>query len=84
MVQNTTAFIDASKNISLILHTVARPSSTHGAAEQYVHYLINIEGASIMTTTRQQNDNEAGFHSTGTPMWTRPRREMRSDANRLA
>ena len=37
-------FIDASGNIGSILHQVARPSGTHGAAEQYVHYLMNMKG----------------------------------------
>ena len=33
--------------IGLILHRDARPSGTHGAAGQYVHYLMNMAGASI-------------------------------------
>ena len=36
-------FIDAS-GTKFILQQVARPSGTHGAAEQYVHYLVNIKG----------------------------------------
>ena len=36
-------FIDASRS-KFILQQVARPSGTHGAAEQYVHYLVNIKG----------------------------------------
>lgn len=36
-------FIDASGNISLRLHRVERPSDTHGATEQYVHYLMNMK-----------------------------------------
>ena len=35
-----------------ILHRDARPSGTHGAAGQYVHYLMNMAGASITRTTR--------------------------------
>ena len=31
----------------LILHRDSRPSGTHGAAGQYVHYLMNMVGASI-------------------------------------
>ena len=27
-----------------MLHQVARPSGTRGAAKQYVHYLVNIKG----------------------------------------
>ena len=34
-------FIDAIGS-KFILQQVARPSGTHGAAEQYVHYLVNI------------------------------------------
>ena len=37
-------FIDASGNIGSILHQVARTSGTHGAAKQYVHYLMNMKG----------------------------------------
>ena len=66
-------FIDASGNISSILHQVAKPSGTHDAVEQYVHYFMNMKGASIMITTRQRNDDEVELHSTGTPMWTRSR-----------
>ena len=36
-------FIDVSETW-FILQQVARPSGTHGAAEQYVHYLVNIKG----------------------------------------
>ena len=36
-------FIDASGS-KFILQQVARPNGTHGAAEQYVHYLVNIKG----------------------------------------
>ena len=36
-------FIDASGS-ELILQQGSRPSGTHGAAEQYVHYLVNIKG----------------------------------------
>ena len=36
-------FIDASGS-KFTLQQVARPSGTHGAAEQYVHYLVNIKG----------------------------------------
>ena len=43
LVQKTTALLILAEH-SLILHQVARPSSTHGAAEQYVHYLVNIKG----------------------------------------
>ena len=35
-------FIGASG--SKFILQVARPSGTHGAAEQYVHYLVNIKG----------------------------------------
>ena len=68
----------------MILHRDSRPSGTHGAAGQYVHYLMNMAGASITRTTRQRKNDEVELHSTGTPTWTRPRHEMRSDANRLA
>ena len=37
-------FIDTSGNIGSMLHQVARPSGTHGVAEQYVHYLMNMKG----------------------------------------
>ena len=37
-------FIEASGNIGLILHQVARPSGTPSVAEQYVHYLMNMKG----------------------------------------
>ena len=36
-------FIDAS-GPEFILQQLARPRGTHGAAEQYVHYLVNIKG----------------------------------------
>ena len=36
-------FIEASGS-KFILQQVSRPSGTHGAAEQYVHYLVNIKG----------------------------------------
>ena len=36
-------FIDASGS-EFILQQLARPSGTHGADEQYVHYLMNITG----------------------------------------
>ena len=36
-------FIDASGS-EFILQQGSRPSGTHGAAEQYVHYLVNIKG----------------------------------------
>ena len=36
-------FIDASRS-KFILQQVARPSDTHGAADHYVHYLVNIKG----------------------------------------
>ena len=36
-------FIDTS-GTWFILQRAARPSDTHGAAEQYVHYLVNIKG----------------------------------------
>ena len=42
------------------------------------------DGASITRTTRQRKNDEVELHSTGTPTWTRPRHEMRSDANQLA
>ena len=47
-------FIDASGS-KFTLQQVARPSGMHGAAEQYVHYLVNIK-ASIITTTWQRNN----------------------------
>ena len=56
-----------------MLHQVARPSSTLSVAEQYVHYLVNIKGPSSTTSTWQRNNDVAGIHSTGTPMWTRSR-----------
>ena len=43
LVQKTTALLILAEH-SLILHQVARPSGTHGVAEQYVHYLVNIKG----------------------------------------
>ena len=48
-------FIDAS-GTEFILQQLSRPSGTHSAAEQYVHYLVNIKGASIITTTWQRNN----------------------------
>ena len=70
-------FIDASGS-KFILQQIARPSSTHGATEKYVHYLVNIK-ASIITTTWQRNNDEAELHSTGTPMWTLSRHGKHSD-----
>ena len=64
LVQKTTSLLILARH-SLVLHQVARPSGTHDAAEQYVHYLVNIKGASITITTWQRNDDEAGLHSTG-------------------
>ena len=56
-------FIDAS-GTEFILQQLVRPSSTHGAAEQYVHYFVNIKWASIITTMRQRNNAvaEAPYH----------------------
>ena len=36
-------FLDASGS-EFILQQLARPSGTHGVAEKYVHYLVNIKG----------------------------------------
>ena len=36
-------FIDAS-GLEFILQQMSMPSDTHGAAEKYVHYLVNIKG----------------------------------------
>ena len=80
----TTSLLMLADYIGLILHRDSRPSGTHGAAGQYVHYLMNMAGASITRTTRQRKNDEVELHSTGTPTWTRPRHEMRSDANQLA
>ena len=80
----TTALLMLADYISLILHRDTRPSSTHGAAGQYVHYLMNKAGASITQTTRQRKNDEVELHSIRTPTWSRPRREMHYDANRLA
>ena len=33
--------------VGLVLHRDLRPSGTHGATGQYVHYLMNMAGASI-------------------------------------
>ena len=38
----TTALLMLADYISLILHRDTRPSCTHGAARQYVHYLMNM------------------------------------------
>ena len=76
-------FIDAS-GPEYILQQLARPGGTHGAAKQYVHYLVNIKGASIMTTTWQRNNVVAELHSTGTPMWTRSRLGHHSFPMRLS
>ena len=48
-------FVDAS-GTEFILQKWSRPSGTNGAAAQYVHYLVNIKGASIIRTTRQWNN----------------------------
>ena len=56
--------------IGLILHRDARPSGTHGAAGQYVHYLMNTAGPRSHKTTRQRKTDVAGLHSIGTQMWT--------------
>ena len=40
----TTALLMLADYTGLILHRDKRPSGTHGAAEQYVHYLMNIKG----------------------------------------
>ena len=54
----TNALLILAEYISLILHRDTRPSGTHGAAGQYVHYLMNMAGASITQTTRQRKDDE--------------------------
>jgi hypothetical protein len=56
-------FIDAS-GTEFILQQRSRPSGTLGAAKQYVHYLVNIKGASTRTTTWQQYNivAEAPYH----------------------
>ena len=80
----TTALLMLADYVGLILHRDTRPSGTLGAAEQYVHYLMNMTGASITRTTRQRKNDVVELRGTGTPTWTRPRHEMRSDANQLA
>ena len=42
-VQKNNRFIYA-RGSEFILQQMSRPSSTHGAAEQYVHYLVDIKG----------------------------------------
>ena len=43
MVQKTTALYMLAEHSSYYKQ-LARPSGTHGSAEQYVHYLVNIKG----------------------------------------
>ena len=52
-------FIDAS-GTEFILQQWSRPSGTLGAAEQYVHYLVNIKGASIMTIYTADEQRRSG------------------------
>ena len=59
----------------MTVQQVARPRGTLGAAEQYVRYLVDMKGASSTTCTWQRNNDVAGLHSTGTPMWTRSRHD---------
>ena len=44
----------------LILHRDSRPSGTHGAAGQYVHYLMNMAGASITRNYAGAEDRHSG------------------------
>ena len=46
--------------ISLILHRDTRPSGTHGAAGQYVHYLMNMAGASITRNYAAAEERRSG------------------------
>ena len=52
-------FIDAS-GTRFILQQVARPSGTHGAARQYVHYLVNMAGASITRNYAATEERRSG------------------------
>ena len=44
----------------LILHRDSRPSGTHGAAGQYVHYLMNMAGASITRNYAAAEERRSG------------------------
>ena len=45
----------------LILHRDSRPSGTHGAAGQYVHYLMNMVGASITRNYAAVEERRSGI-----------------------
>ena len=44
----------------LILHRDSRPSGTHGAAGQYVHYLMNMDGSSITRNYAAAEERRSG------------------------
>ena len=44
----------------LILHQDSRPSGTHGAAGQYVHYLMNMTGTSITRNYAAVEERRSG------------------------
>ena len=44
----------------LILHRDSRPSGTHGAAGQYVRYLMNMAGASITRNYAAAEERRSG------------------------
>ena len=56
----TTALLMLVDYIGLILHRDTRPSGTHGAAGQYVHYLMNMAGASITRNYAAAEERRSG------------------------
>ena len=56
----TTALLMLADYIGLILHRDTRPSGTHGAAGQYVHYLMNMARASITRNYAAVEERRSG------------------------
>ena len=76
-------FIDTSGSKFTLQH-VARPSGTPGAAEQYVHYFVNIKVPRSGQLRGSGITSWRKLHIRGTPMWTRSRPEQRSSPTILS
>ena len=56
----TTALLMLADYIGLILHPDSWPRGKHGAAGQYVHYLMNMAGASITRNYAAVEERRSG------------------------
>ena len=56
----TTALLILAEYIGLILHRDTKPMGTHSATGQYVHYLMNMAGASITRNYAATEERRSG------------------------